>query len=87
MNSAIAEFDRRLPSLLKFRNVGEHFDEYAADDPKRHRKEVDRRQLEVGHWNGAEFTWLGGSLNIDDAMDAANELFSAMKSPSMESGA
>src|SRR5438105_1232151 len=45
--AAIEAFDARLPGLLVMRNVGEHIDSYALDDPKRHHSEIDRRQLQV----------------------------------------
>jgi len=62
------------------RNIAEHADDYAIDSPKRHVKTVDRRQLEVGQWDGTTFRWLQEAdgaphqLNIDVALAAAEDL-------------
>ena len=61
------------------RDVGEHFDDYALDHHKRHRKEIDRTQLEVGRFNSESFVWLGHDLNAAVAKRAAEELFSAVR--------
>src|SRR4051812_9869536 len=45
LKAALDSFDAALPSLETMRNIGEHLDAYAADDPKRHDKAIDRRQL------------------------------------------
>lgn len=73
--TAIKEFDRQVPELKKLRDIGEHIDSYAIDSPKRQRKDIDRKQLEVGSWDGAVYKWLGTSLNVDDAKNAAVSLF------------
>ena len=63
------------------RNVGDHADSYATDSPSRHVQTIDRRQLEVGEWDGTTFSWLhepDGTrhrLNIDDAFAAAEEIW------------
>ena len=75
---AIREFDKTLPNLAKMRNVGEHIDDYALDSPKRHHPDVNRRQLQVGAWDGKIFSWVG-DLDIDVALGAAEELFEAVK--------
>ncbi len=41
-------FDDALPALKTMRDIGEHIDDYALDLERRHRKEIDRRQLQVG---------------------------------------
>jgi hypothetical protein len=62
ISEAINEFDKALPNLKTLRDIGEHQNEYAVDNPKRHVKTVDRKQLEVGSWNGTEYEWLGVRL-------------------------
>ncbi len=44
---ALVQFRKQVPGLKTMRDVGEHFDDYALDHHKRHRKEIDRTQLEV----------------------------------------
>jgi hypothetical protein len=75
LKEAIRDFDHALPNIKKIRNVGEHIDQYVLDAPKRHHKDVHRGELQVGHWDGTVFTWLGTDLNIDAALDAAEKLF------------
>ncbi|MGH7864011.1 MAG: hypothetical protein ACREQB_03405 [Candidatus Binataceae bacterium] len=79
LRNAISEFDRTLPGLAKMRNVGEHIDIYAVDGRNRHHPDVVRGQLQVGEWDGTTYPWLGESLNIDAALDAAKKLFEAVK--------
>lgn len=76
---AVKEFDRAVPELKKLRNIGEHQNEYAVDSPKRKVKTVDRKQLEVGSWNDTEYNWLGVTLNIDEAYNAAGKLFTSLQ--------
>jgi hypothetical protein len=84
VTAAVAAFDRAVPSLTLMRNIGEHIDAYAIDHPKRHVKTVDRRQLEVGWWDGTTFSWLQRpdgvtcELNVDTALRAAEQLFQAL---------
>lgn len=78
--AAIEQFDKAIPDLKKLRDIGEHIDAYAVDNPKRHRPEVDRRQLEVGSWNGTVYEWLGVKLNVDEANTAAQKLFKTLLS-------
>jgi hypothetical protein len=84
LRAAIERFDRRLPALAVMRNVGEHLDAYGGDSPTRHRKTIDRRQLQVGTFDGRTYQWLldeeGHSLELDihEAKAAAEELFSAI---------
>ena len=70
---AIDSFDKRLPDLAKMRNIGEHVDEYAVDAPRRRYRQVDRRQLQVGTWDGRVYRWIG-ELNVDVAKEAAEQL-------------
>lgn len=84
VRAALNTFDRRLPALAVMRNVGEHLDAYGADSPTRHRKTIDRRQLQVGTFDGYKYRWLVDEhgqqleLDIDEAKAAAEELFSAI---------
>lgn len=75
MKLAVQTFDAALPRLPQTRNVGEHVDDYAVDAPRRHHKNVDRRQLQVGSFDGTTYHWLGGVLNIDDALSASEALY------------
>ncbi len=85
LRSALATFDAATPSLRLMRNIAEHADDYAVDSPKRHVKTIDRRQLEVGQWDGTTFHWLQETdgtphqLNIDVALAAAEDLFRVMR--------
>jgi hypothetical protein len=45
------------------RNVGEHIDEYAVEAGRD--REVDRRQLQIGSFDGTTFTWVGGKIDVD----------------------
>jgi hypothetical protein len=78
IQAAIAAFDAVVPGLLAMRNVAEHIEDYAVDDPRRRLQDVDRGQLEVSTW-GATVHWLGRELNLDDAFVAASTLLRAMK--------
>lgn len=74
---AIGAFDEALPHLHKMRNVGEHVDEYAIE--KGHDRSVSRRALQVGRFDSTTLEWLGGDLNADDALVAAESLYRAIK--------
>lgn len=75
--SAIAAFDAALPDLRMMRDVGEHINEYARDRGRK--KEIRHRQLQVGTWDGMTYSWLGGSINVDDALGAAEALTSTLR--------
>jgi len=77
---ALHKFDQALPYLLRLRNVGEHIDEYALDSESRHDKTVNRKELQVGNWDGTVYEWLGIRLNVHDALIAAEELYRALQS-------
>lgn len=85
IQDALKDFDQALPSLATMRNIGEHLDAYALDSPKRHDKSIDRRQLEVGSWDGTTLHWLvkqDGSdheLDIDVALSAAGRFYDALR--------
>ncbi len=51
-----------------------------ADAASRHEKSVSRLQLQVGSWDGTVYSWLGGSLNVDVALNAAEKLLEAIRS-------
>ncbi len=90
LSAALKKFDDSVPALKIMRNVGEHIDDYALDDPKRHHKNINRQSLQVGTWDGTTFEWLDAKLNIDEAHDAAIDLYQAVQKaaksyPSMES--
>lgn len=85
VRAALTAFDAALPSLKTMRNVGEHIDSYALDSPRRHGKSIDRRQLEVGEWDGTTFRWLRQrdgryhELNTSVALAAAERLYDAVR--------
>lgn len=37
------------------RNIGEHIDSYAVDDPKRHDPTIDRTMLQVARWDNHNY--------------------------------
>lgn len=49
------------------RNVGEHIDEYAIEAGRD--REVSRRQLQVGDFDGTTFIW------VDQAVEVADNLY------------
>jgi len=61
---ALAEFDGPLPDLWRMRSVEEYFE--AQPVP------------EIEAWDGRVFTWAGGSLNVDEALKAAERLLETM---------
>ena len=68
-----------MPDLVKMRNVSEHFDDYILNNQRRRHRDVQSGQLLVNRWDGTQYEWLGGSLNIDTAHQAAEKLFLAVK--------
>ncbi len=79
VKAAVEEFDKALPGLTRMRNVGEHVDAYAVNNPKRRDLSVDSGQLQVGCFDGTVYTWLGESLNIDSALGASEKLCERIK--------
>jgi hypothetical protein len=79
LSTALKRFDDSLPGLTVMRNVGEHIDDYAAESTGRRHKQVDRRWLQVGTFDGTTYEWLGEKLNVDDAHNAATELLSSFR--------
>lgn len=79
MQAATAEFDRSLPALKLFRDVAEHFDEYAVDAGRR--KDIERFSLEVSSLedNGETPVWLDHRLNARQALTAAQSAFQVLQ--------
>jgi hypothetical protein len=61
---ALAEFDGPLPDVWRMRSVEEHFESC----PLPH----------ADAWDGRIFTWAGGSLNVEEALRAAERLLATM---------
>lgn len=78
MKAAIQAFDAALPMLKNMRDVAEHFDDYAVDEGWN--QKVSRSSLEVGVFGEKAFEWLGYRLDADEALEAAQKLFSAIQS-------
>lgn len=76
LQTAIAEFDERLPFLRRMRNVEQHMDDYLLG--KGRDKTVARGALQVTVWNGDVFRWLGEELNVEEAEQAAGDLFTTV---------
>lgn len=77
VDNALDKFHNSIPMLKKFRNVGEHIEDYSLD--LGNDKTVDRKQLQVGKLGEDVFEWLGEQLNILDAKNAAMELFKTIQ--------
>ena len=79
MVAALQEFDASLPDVKRMRDVAEHIDEYAVDQG-RHRS-VARQSLEVSSMSdaGPTLEWLDGRLNAQEALQASQKLFEAIK--------
>ena len=78
IDAALSEFTAKLPGIRKLRDIGEHVDEYAVDSPSRHHKGYGRAGLQVATF-GVTFEWYDQSVNIDDALAAAQTLFAAVQ--------
>jgi hypothetical protein len=79
VKDAVKAFDKRLPGLRRMRNIGEHIDAYTLDKQDRHDKSVYRQDLQVGHWDGKVFSWLGQELDVHEALAASEDVFRAVK--------
>jgi hypothetical protein len=79
LTPALARFDSALPFLKTMRDVAEHFDDYAVDRGRK--SEIHRTELEVSgmSMDGTTLEWLGGSLNIEEASAASDNLFAQIK--------
>jgi hypothetical protein len=72
IRQAIDAFDKSVPELRRFRNVGEHIDAYAVGQG--FDASVRWRSLQVGGWDGETFEWLDTKLNADTALRAGRQL-------------
>lgn len=77
VQKALKVFNREIPDLKLMRDVAQHLDEYAIDAG--HQRCVGHRSLEVGDLNTDEFQWLGGTLNLPQARQAAVVLYLSIK--------
>jgi len=83
LRKSIQQFDEALPSLPTMRNVGEHIDEYILGGAKRRHRDVYASSVGVRLWFTCEtgalvFDWVGQQINIDEALGAAEDLYSAI---------
>lgn len=83
IQEAIARFDTALPGLATMRNVAEHIDDYALDRATRHHRGVNRRMLQVASWDENIYRWLGINFDLDAALSAAQQLFHAVRDPTV----
>lgn len=79
LSETIEEFDTKLPSLMRVRNVAEHIDDYALE--RGHDNTVSRFSLEVSQFesDGPALSWHGGYLHAETALSAAEQLFLRMQ--------
>ncbi len=80
--NAINEFDTTLPNLKTMRDVAEHIDDYALDQGKK--RAILRKSLGVSKMSrdGSTLEWLGGHLNTQEALIAAEKLFRELQNVS-----
>jgi hypothetical protein len=66
---------------MPFKNAqrGRTHGQLCCGRPNRHDTSIDHSQLQVGHFDGLVYNWLGSSINIDDGLDAAERLFDKIK--------
>jgi hypothetical protein len=74
---ALHKFDAAVPDLKKLRDVAEHFDDYALDRGRL--TNINRRQLEVAVIGSTKLSWLDGEFDADEAFNAGQHLFDAIK--------
>lgn len=80
----LERFDATLPGLRKMRNVLEHADDYGVDNHhfgkrRASHPEVHRQQVQTMSWDDASMTWLGATLNYDDALTAVFDCYQGLK--------
>lgn len=86
ISAAVKAFDASMPDLKIMRDVAEHIDEYAIDEgrkstkPGGNRSGVRRQALEVAFVGKRQVQWLGFSLDTEQALQASEALFRAIKS-------
>jgi hypothetical protein len=81
LSARIVEFDGRVPFLSRLRNIGEHFDDYAAGRGRG--TQVTRDQLRSSRWSDgpeAYIGWLGEEVRLAEVRAAAENLYSGFVS-------
>lgn len=79
VKNAIQDFDRGMPDLKIMRDVGEHMYDYGIDHERRHVKEINRKHLQSGTFDGIIFTWLDKKMNINSALDETVKLYQKLQ--------
>jgi hypothetical protein len=77
IEAAIKTFDATLPYLKTMRDVAEHIDDYAVDDGRH--AAVERQALGAALFAKKRIEWLGFTLDTDEARQACEALFQAIK--------
>lgn len=78
VGAELARFRDRLPTLKHLRDIGEHWDEYVLNNPKRHNLGVSAPDLEMKVFGPGFFGWLGHTLYAADVQVAAADLQNAV---------
>ena len=78
VDSAIKDFDDKLPWLKRLRDVFEHLEDYAVDSNSR-RTKTSRAELQVWRADENGMDWLGYYIDWNKAMLAAEDLYKALK--------
>lgn len=78
---AIDKFDKSLPWLRRIRDVFEHLEDYAVDSTSR-RSSTSRGELQVWSLKENGMDWLGYDVNWKEALQAAMDLYAAVKAAS-----
>ena len=77
IQQAIENYDKRLPDLKKLRNISEHYDAYLLKQGKD--DTIDRETIRSSFLTkcrlNATFEWMGYTMNLNECMTAAEELF------------
>ena len=78
VDTAIKDFDAKIPWLKRLRDVFEHLEDYAVDSNLR-KTTTSRRELQV--WSADEngMKWLGYDIDWNKATLAAADLYAALK--------
>lgn len=77
IREAIKKYDKRLPDLMKLRNISEHYDAYLLKQGKDKTidRDIIRSSLLTKCRLNATFEWMGYTMNLNECMTAAEELF------------
>jgi hypothetical protein len=78
LDAELARFHKRLPSLKRFRDIGEHWDDYVLNNPKRHVRQFSAWDLDMKVFGPGFIGWLGHMLEAADVRVAAEDLFNAV---------